>query len=116
MTIQRNGPLKAPVFLVLDDGVHCVHMATRRVGIRELRENLSRLVRRVERGEVLEVTDRGRAVARLVPVGAVAGSLTDLVLAGQVRPARPRGSLPQPLDLPSRMTSEEAVDLLRGDG
>lgn len=87
----------------------------RRVGIRELRENLSKIVRRVRRGEVLDVTDRGQPVARLVPLGPSAGSLADLVAEGKVRPARVRGPLPAPLDMPSRMTSEEAVDILRGD-
>lgn len=89
-------------------------MPAKRVGIRELREDLSRIVRRVRRGEVLEVTDRGQLVARLVPVGSI-GQLTDLVAEGKVRPARSRGPLPDPLDLPSSMTSEEAVEILRGD-
>lgn len=38
------------------------------VAIRELRQNLSRYLRRVEAGESLIVTDRGRGVARLVPL------------------------------------------------
>lgn len=38
-----------------------------RIGIRELRQNASRYVRRVAAGEVIEVTDRGKPVARLVP-------------------------------------------------
>ena len=37
------------------------------VGVRELRQRASELLRRVERGEVIEVTDRGRAVAVLSP-------------------------------------------------
>jgi prevent-host-death family protein len=90
-------------------------MAARRVGIRELRENLSRLVRGVRRGEVLEVTDRGEPVARLVPLSPRVTGLEDLVADGTVRPARTREALPAPAELPSRMTSEEAIDLLRGD-
>lgn len=90
-------------------------MGARSIGIRELRENLSKIVRRVKRGEVLEVTDRGKPVARLVPVGDAVGSLAELVAQGKVRPARTRGPLPPPLDLPSRMTSEEAIDILRGN-
>jgi len=39
-----------------------------RVGIRELRQNASAVLRRVAAGEVVEVTDRGRAVARIVPM------------------------------------------------
>jgi len=38
------------------------------VGIRELRQNATAILRRVAAGEVVEVTDRGRAVARIVPM------------------------------------------------
>lgn len=39
------------------------------VGLRELRQNASDLVRRVERGEQVEITVSGRLAARLVPAG-----------------------------------------------
>jgi prevent-host-death family protein len=39
-----------------------------RVGVRELRQNASAVLRRVAAGAVVEVTDRGRAVARIVPM------------------------------------------------
>ncbi len=39
-----------------------------KVGIRELRQNASAVLRRVAAGETVEVTDRGRAVARIVPM------------------------------------------------
>lgn len=38
------------------------------VGVRELRQRASELIRRVEAGESIEVTDRGRPVAVLGPV------------------------------------------------
>lgn len=38
------------------------------VGIRELKQNASAVVARVEDGESLEVTVQGRPVARLVPI------------------------------------------------
>ena len=38
------------------------------VGVRELRQRASELLRRVEAGETIEVTDRGRPVALLTPV------------------------------------------------
>ncbi|MDQ6775417.1 MAG: type II toxin-antitoxin system prevent-host-death family antitoxin [Actinomycetota bacterium] len=38
------------------------------VGIRELRQRASELLRRVESGESIEITDRGRPVAVLMPV------------------------------------------------
>lgn len=37
------------------------------VGVRELRQNLSRYLARVKAGEALEVTEHGRLVARLSP-------------------------------------------------
>ena len=37
------------------------------VGVRELRQRASELLRRVEHGETIEVTDRGRPVALLSP-------------------------------------------------
>lgn len=42
-----------------------------RVGVRELRQNLSVYLRRVRRGEALVVTERGRPVAALHPLPAV---------------------------------------------
>ncbi len=39
-----------------------------RIGVRELRQHASRYLARVASGETLEVTDRGRPVAMLVPV------------------------------------------------
>ena len=40
----------------------------RAIGIRELRQQASRYLREVQHGETIEVTDRGRPVAWLVPV------------------------------------------------
>jgi prevent-host-death family protein len=39
------------------------------IGIRELRQRASAVLRQVANGETFEVTDRGRAVARLGPPG-----------------------------------------------
>ena len=90
-------------------------MTEGRIGIRELREDLSRAIRRVRSGEALEITDRGQPVARLVPLGPIVGPLSALVAEGRLRPPRSAGPLPRPLDLPARMTSEEAIDVLRGE-
>jgi prevent-host-death family protein len=43
------------------------HMAEQ-VGVRELRQNLSKYLRRIKRGESLIVTERGQKVARIVPL------------------------------------------------
>jgi len=41
----------------------------RAVGVRELRQNLSRYLQDVKAGEALLVTEHGREVARLIPSG-----------------------------------------------
>ncbi len=38
------------------------------VGVRELRQNASALIRLVEQGETVEVTNHGRPVLRMVPI------------------------------------------------
>jgi prevent-host-death family protein len=48
------------------------------VGVRQLRQNLSRYLDRVKRGEALVVTERGREVARLVPSGPSADRYAEL--------------------------------------
>lgn len=56
------------------------------VGIRELKNGLSKYIDRVRAGAEVIVTDRGRPVARLSPVDASDERLADLVAAGAVRP------------------------------
>jgi prevent-host-death family protein len=58
-----------------------------RVGLRELRQNASKLIRRVIEGETIEVTDRGRLVARIVPTHG-RSVLDQMVVEGRARAAR----------------------------
>jgi len=69
-----------------------------RVGVRELRQNLSVYLRRVEQGETLEVTEHGRLVARLGPAPAPETSILDRLIAeGRATPAsRSITDLPEP--------------------
>lgn len=67
------------------------------VGIRELRDGLSRHLASVRQGHTITVTDHGRPVARIVPVG-VPTKLEQLIAEGKVTPARRRrGPLPPPI-------------------
>ena len=67
------------------------------VGVRELRDNLSRYLDRVRAGEELVVTDRGRAIARVLPVGAER-VLDRLIAEGVVTPAlRPKRRAGKPI-------------------
>jgi len=61
-----------------------------RVGVRELRQNLSVYLERVIAGETLDVTDRGRAVAMLVPLRPGATLVDRLVASGRAIPASKR--------------------------
>ena len=60
-----------------------------RIGVRELRQHASRYLARVATGETIEVTDRGRPVALLVPTGK--DRWHDLVASGQVLAASGEG-------------------------
>jgi prevent-host-death family protein len=59
------------------------------VGIRELRNQLSKWVARVRGGEEVTITDRGKAVARIVPVEGES-NYDRLVREGVITPARAR--------------------------
>jgi len=59
------------------------------VGIRELRDGLSRHLAEVRKGRTVTVTDHGRPIARIVPVGPP-GALERLIAEGRVRPAKRR--------------------------
>jgi prevent-host-death family protein len=74
-----------------------------RVGIRQLRQNLSIYVKRVrEEGRSYEVTERGEPVARLTPLANRPTSLIEQMIAdGRITPAqRPWGEVPPPMQLP----------------
>lgn len=58
-----------------------------RVGVRELRQNLSVYLRRIARGDSLEVTDRGRAVALLAPLPDGRPAREALIGSGRLLPA-----------------------------
>jgi prevent-host-death family protein len=67
----------------------------REIGVRELKTSLSAVLHRVDEGEQIRVTRRGRAIADIVPTGSRRRDegLRDLVAEGRVTPAaraRPR--------------------------
>lgn len=86
------------------------------IGIRELRQRASELLRRVEKGETIEVTDRGRRVAILSP--APEGDPLDRLRAlGEIEPAKgDLDDLPEPLILaPGVERPSEVLNRLRRD-
>jgi prevent-host-death family protein len=91
---------------------------TARVGIRELRQNLSVYVRRVrEEGQAYEVTERGQPVARLLPLATSDSRIERMMAEGRIAPAtRHASELPPALpDRGARRLSEILDDLRSED-
>jgi prevent-host-death family protein len=87
-----------------------------RVGVRELRQNLSVYLRRTLAGETLEVTDRGRPVALLTPIPEHADPIARLAAEGRITPAKRRfEELGPPLDVELERPLSDVVEELRED-
>ncbi|MCY4648374.1 MAG: type II toxin-antitoxin system prevent-host-death family antitoxin [Gammaproteobacteria bacterium] len=84
------------------------------VSISELKANLSRYVRKVRRGGEVQVLDRGRPVARLVPATADGEEARErLITQGVVRPGRGGAAAildEPPLTLPVSISDALAED------
>jgi prevent-host-death family protein len=82
----------------------------REIGVRELKQSLSRTLRSVSRGEQVRVTLRGRPMADIVPATAAAGDdrLRRLVADGRLTPP-PRG---RPKRAPTLVESEVSASSL----
>lgn len=73
-------------------------MSIATIGIRELRDGLSRHLAAVQDGDEIVVTDHGKPVARIVPYGKESG-LERLIREGLVQlPTGPRRPLPEPIE------------------
>ena len=90
-------------------------------GIRELKDNLSRYIRRIEAGERIAITAHGRVVAELVPPGAnttgAPSRFDELVASGAIRPPLEGGDPTEgwpDLRLPAS-TASELIDADRGE-
>lgn len=86
------------------------------VGVRELRQNLSRYLTQVKEGESFAVTERGREVARLTPSGPADSPLARLVAErGATMPRADLLALAQNSTLPPAQgpPSSQVLDELR---
>lgn len=77
------------------------------VGIRELKDKASSIIDRVEEGEAITVTKRGRPVARIV-AATTPPHLAALVADGTVRPSEGARYVPKPAKL--RGSGKSAAD------
>lgn len=95
-----------------------VYTMSHTLGIRELRQQASALLRRVADGESIDITDHGHPVARLVPLRP--SELDQMVLDGRAVAARvdladlaDELGLPVPLDV--GLAPSEALAVMRAD-
>ena len=69
-------------------------LTPKHVGVRELKDKLSSYLDAVKQGQEIIVTDHGKPVARLVPLGDTDDRLAELIAKGDARaPINPNRSL-----------------------
>jgi prevent-host-death family protein len=89
------------------------------VGVAELRQNLSKYLRRVAEGERLVVTDRNKPVAQLGPPPSTGSRIDELIAEGKVRPPRRRRPVGEPLpealgEMDESKPATRALEYVRG--
>jgi prevent-host-death family protein len=89
----------------------------KRIGVRELRQHASLYVDLAEKGYTVDITNRGRLVARLVPIQEPGSPLERLIAAGILEPAEDPGDLldvePGPPVPPGQPTVSEILQQMR---
>ena len=87
---------------------------TVKVGVRELRENLSAWLDRAASGEDVIVTERGKPKARLSPLLTAEDIIAQLVREGRATAAtRPRGPLPPPIPVEGNPVTDALLEQRR---
>jgi prevent-host-death family protein len=88
-------------------------------GIKDLKNNLSKYLHRVKRGEDLLITERGKVVARIIPENhrkmELLETLRPLITEGLVKmPSRKLNKdIPSPAEVPGKPVSEMALEARR---
>jgi prevent-host-death family protein len=81
----------------------------RRIAIRELQQHASRVIRELaDAEETAEITNRGKVIARLIPVSQAERAFAEMLELGEVIPAKNPGGLAGWKPLPPR---EDGVSL-----
>lgn len=84
-----------------------------RMGIRELRDNLTKAIRRVRAGETIEITHDGEPVALLSPVRG--DRLQQLIAAGEATRGKPLDRPLKRFPVTGPMTASEALERDRSE-
>jgi prevent-host-death family protein len=85
------------------------------VGVRELKQHLSEYLDRVEQGQIITITERGRPKVQLVPLPGGVDRLAEGIAEGWITPAPKPGSLRPPKRFPSSQPIIDVLDRDRGD-
>ena len=82
--------------------------------MRTLNQDTAGVLARVEHGETVEITNRGRPIARIVPVAP--DSMADLVASGMVLPPMITGPIPMPtVPAPPRSDAGDLLSSMRDE-
>lgn len=91
-------------------------MAMKSISVSGLKNNLSRTLRRVQRGERIVVFDRSAAVAELIPVQVSADAkLARLTADGQVRPGNQNFTALSFAPMRPAVRIQQSLKWVRGD-
>lgn len=85
-----------------------------RVGIRELKQNASKVIQEVKDGEIITVTEHGVPVAKIIPIAN--DRYLELIQEGTIQPGTGTIELStiKPVKLPEGMTIEQILRDSRG--
>ena len=115
---RRGKPLNPDLGYVGDPVHHATsNLPSQRIGIRELRQHASVYVDLVERGYTVDITNRGRLVAQMIPVRDPESPLERWIAKGVIERAEDDGSIleidPYPSTSGGQPTASEALVRLR---
>src|SRR6516164_9294583 len=91
-TSRRGRTARTGADRLQPDPVHHA-IGSQKIGIRELRQHASVYVDLVERGHTVDITNRGRLVAQMVPVKEPDSPLERWIAAGVIERAEEAGSV-----------------------
>lgn len=85
------------------------------MGIRELKQNASKVIQEVKEGEVITVTEHGVPVAKIIPIAK--DRYQELIDDGTLEPPTTRFDIRKikPVKLPDGVTSEQLIRESRGE-
>jgi antitoxin (DNA-binding transcriptional repressor) of toxin-antitoxin stability system len=112
---RRRGKPLNPDLGYSGDPVHhaSTNLPQRRIGIRELRQHASVYVDLVEQGYTVDITNRGRLVAQMIPVRQPDSPLERWIAAGVIERAEEQGSVLDVDPYPASSGRPAASDRLR---